>query len=162
MTKSLFTQHLSISITTDMDRLLEELARTRTRQSQNKPVSKAQLIREAIRLYLDQQADLYGSRKQIAKSMEGKLALLTNEIAGLTHKVELLTQQAIPHESPGSMAKAVGSELALLTNAIAVLDHEIYLLNEQAKSQQQTLERFHAALQPLLTWVETRRIQLSK
>ena len=123
MTRPAFTQHLSVSITPDMDRFLEELARSRTRQS-NKPVSKAQLIREAIRLYLDQQVDLHGSRKQIARSMEGKLALLANEMAGLTHQVALL--------------------------------------NQQAQGQQQTLQRLHVALQPLLTWVESRRPQASR
>ncbi len=94
MTERLFTQHLSVSITPDMDRFLEELARVRTRQGKNKPVSKAQLIREAIRLYLDQQADLHGSRRQIAKSLEARLVLLTDEITGLAHEVALLNQHS--------------------------------------------------------------------
>jgi Ribbon-helix-helix protein, copG family len=94
MTESLFTQHLSVSITPDMDRYLEELARVRTRQGKNKPVSKAQLIREAIRLYLDQQADLHGSRRQIAKSLEARLVLLTDEITGLAQEVALLNEHS--------------------------------------------------------------------
>jgi hypothetical protein len=71
-----------------MDRHLEDLARSRTRN--NKPVSKAHLIREAIRLYLDQQADLYGSRKQIAKSIEGKLEALTFEVTNMGDYLERL------------------------------------------------------------------------
>ncbi len=78
MSKPLFTERLSFGVTPEMDRYLEELARARSRQG--KPTSKADLLREAVRFYLDQQADLTGSRRQIAKSLEGKLDMV---ISGL-------------------------------------------------------------------------------
>jgi len=71
MTKPLFTQRLSVGVTPEMDRYLEDLAHTRTRKG--KPMSKADLIREAIRYYMDNQDDLTGSRRQLARSLDGKL-----------------------------------------------------------------------------------------
>ena len=89
----------SVSMTPEMNRHLNELACVRARKG--KPMSKADLIREAIRLYLDQQADLPGSRRQITKSIEGKMdalaeqseqdtALMAEHLVMLTQQVEAL------------------------------------------------------------------------
>jgi len=91
MSKPLFTERLSFGMTPDMDRYLEELARTRSRQGN--PVSKADLLREAVRLYLDQQADLTGSRKQIAKSLEGKFEALAGTIQALSLNLQTMQRQ---------------------------------------------------------------------
>lgn len=93
MSKPLFTERLSFGMTPDMDRYLEELARTRSRQG--KSVSKADLLREAVRLYLDQQADLTGSRKQIARSLEGKLEVLTGNVEALGQNLQTLQRQIL-------------------------------------------------------------------
>jgi Arc/MetJ-type ribon-helix-helix transcriptional regulator len=116
MSKPLFTERLSFGMTPDMDRYLEELARTRTRQG--KPTNKSDLLREAVRLYLDQQADLNGSRKQIAKSLEGRLEALAAQVAALNQHVEALQQQV--------------------------------------RAERQEISSFRQALQPLVTWVESR------
>jgi hypothetical protein len=89
LSKPLFDHRLTVNVTPDMDRYLEDLARTRTRQG--KPVSKADLIREAIRHYMDNQDDLTGSRKQIARSLEGKIQQLAQTIEGLSGEVRQLT-----------------------------------------------------------------------
>lgn len=91
MSKPLFTERLSFGMTPEMDRYLEELARTRSRQG--KPVSKADLLREAVRFFLDQQADLTGSRKQIAKSLEGKLEALTGNVQVLGMNLQTMQRQ---------------------------------------------------------------------
>jgi len=93
LSKPLFTERLSFGMTPDMDRYLEELARTRSRQG--KSVSKADLLREAVRLYLDQQADLTGSRKQIARSLEGKLEVLTGNVEALGQNLQTLQRQIL-------------------------------------------------------------------
>ncbi len=93
MSKPLFTERLSFGMTPDMDRYLEELAHTRSRQG--KAVSKADLLREAVRLYLDQQADLTGSRKQIARSLEGKLEVLTGNVEALGQNLQTMQRQIL-------------------------------------------------------------------
>jgi flagellar biosynthesis chaperone FliJ len=80
-----------------MNRYLEELARSRTRQG--KSVSKADLIREAIRHYMDNQADLNGSRRQIAKTLDGKLQIVTDSLQILTTQVQALRTEVKTHNS---------------------------------------------------------------
>ncbi len=89
MSQSVYTCHFSVSITPEMDNHLETLAKVRTRSG--KPVSKAEIVRDAIRWYLDQQDDLHGSRKQIARSLEGKLAALTDEVSLMGETLEHLS-----------------------------------------------------------------------
>jgi Arc/MetJ-type ribon-helix-helix transcriptional regulator len=55
MSKVLFDHRLSVGVTDKMNALLEDIAIARTRRGS--PISKSELIREAIRLYLDDQAD---------------------------------------------------------------------------------------------------------
>jgi len=55
MSKVMYTQRLSVGMTDKMDSLLEDLAISRTRKG--KPVNKSDLIREAVRQYLDQQVE---------------------------------------------------------------------------------------------------------
>ncbi len=95
MTKPLFTQRLTVNVTPDMDRYLEDLARSRTRQ--NQPISKSDLIREAIRFYMDNQADLNGSRKQIAKTLDGKLQNVTENLQSLSVQIQALRAEVRSH-----------------------------------------------------------------
>ena len=81
MSKPLFNHRLTVNVTPDMDRYLEDLARTRTRQG--KPAAKADLIREAIRYYMDNQDDLTGSRRQLARSLDGKLQNVMSALQAL-------------------------------------------------------------------------------
>ena len=96
MSKPLYSERLSFGITPEMARYLEDLARSRSRAG--KPTSKADLLREAVRLYLDQQADLTGSRKQIARSLEGKLDELTRQTSTLHSAVAALLKQYAAHK----------------------------------------------------------------
>ena len=56
---------------------------------------KSDLIREAIRLYLDEQSDARGSRKQIAKSLEGQMETLQAEIAQITEQLVFQQQMIV-------------------------------------------------------------------
>lgn len=93
MNKVIYTKRLSVGITEKMDHLLEDLAITRTRR--DKPVGKSDLIREAIRLYLDEQPDARNSRKQIAKSLEGQLAALADQVNTLAEQNEIVSDQLV-------------------------------------------------------------------
>lgn len=95
MTKPLFTVRLTVNVTPDMDRYLEDLARGRTRNG--KPISKADLIRDAIRHYMDNQGDLTGSRKQIAKTLDGKLQTVTDNVQTLQSQVQALRVEVKTH-----------------------------------------------------------------
>jgi len=95
MTKPLFTERLSVGITPEMDRYLEDLARDRTRKG--KTVNKSDLIREAIRFYMDNQEDLNGSRRQIAKSLDAKMQTLMTALNALQTEVHALRAQVGSH-----------------------------------------------------------------
>ncbi len=97
MTKPTFNHRLTVNVTPDMDRYLEDLARTRTRQG--KPVSKADVIREAIRHYMDVQEDLTGSRKQIARSLDAKLQTMHQSVESLDTQMQALRTEVKTHNS---------------------------------------------------------------
>lgn len=97
MSKPLFSHRLTVNVTPDMNRYLEELARSRTRQ--DKPVAKADLIREAIRYYMDDQVDLSGSRRQIAKTLDGKLQAVTDTVQALNTQMQSLRSEVKQHNS---------------------------------------------------------------
>ncbi len=93
MSNAKFTERLSVGITAAMGDLLEDIAISRTRKG--KPVGKSDLIREAIRLYLDEQPDARGSRKQIAKSLEGQINDLAVQLTTLSQQVQAIQRQIL-------------------------------------------------------------------
>src|SRR5512147_2754968 len=86
MSKAHFSERLSIGFTPDQVRRLEELARVRSREGQ--PTSKADLVRDAVNFYFMHQDDLPGSRKAIARSVEGKIAEVDQKLDYLTETLE--------------------------------------------------------------------------
>jgi hypothetical protein len=63
----------SISMTPEMRDRLQQLASKHPRT-----IKEADLIREAIRLYLDEQQDIIGSRRHFQKSLQQRLDQLEN------------------------------------------------------------------------------------
>lgn len=86
MSKALYTARVTIGFTPDQDRRLEELARVRSRKGNR--VHKADLIRDAVMFYFMHQDDLPGSRKAIARSVEGKIAEVDQKLDYLTETLE--------------------------------------------------------------------------
>ena len=72
MSNSKYTERLSVGFTLDQVHRLDEIVRVRSRKGQ--PVSKADVVRSAVEFYCLHQDDLPGSRKAIAKAVEGKIA----------------------------------------------------------------------------------------
>jgi Arc/MetJ-type ribon-helix-helix transcriptional regulator len=93
MSKLLFNHRLSVGVTDKMNDLLQDIAIARTRKGT--PISKSDLIREAIRLYLDEQADARGSRKQIAKSLEGQIETLQAQMMQITEQLAFQQQMIV-------------------------------------------------------------------
>src|SRR3954452_24790322 len=64
--KSQFTNRLTVHITGAMDDRLEQIANQR-----DEP--KAEVVRTALRAYLDEQEDLIGSRKHFSKALQRRM-----------------------------------------------------------------------------------------
>jgi hypothetical protein len=86
LSKAHYSERLSVGFTPDQVRRLEELSRVRSREGQT--TSKADLIRDAVNFYFMHQDDLPGSRRAIARSVEGKIAQVDNKVDHLTEILE--------------------------------------------------------------------------
>ena len=97
MSKARYTERVTIGFTPDQARRLEELARVRSRRGE--PVTKADLIRSAVTFYFMHQDDLPGSRKAIARSVEGKLAEVDQKLDDLTETLEAFIERVTKRRS---------------------------------------------------------------
>ncbi len=71
----------SVGLTPDQVSRLDEIQRTRSRKGEKS--NRAALVREAVGFYLQHQPDLVGSRKAIAKDLEGKIDALDAKLEDL-------------------------------------------------------------------------------
>ena len=85
MSNPKYTERLSVGFTPDQVRRLEEISRVRARRGE--PLSKADIVRYAVEFYFQHQEDLPGSRKAIAKAVEGKIAEVDTKLDHLDTKV---------------------------------------------------------------------------
>jgi metal-responsive CopG/Arc/MetJ family transcriptional regulator len=86
MSKSQYSERFTIGYTPDQIRRLDELVQVRSRQGQK--TNRAELVRDAVNFYLLHQEDLPGSRKAIARSVEGKIAQVDSKVDHLTDILE--------------------------------------------------------------------------
>ncbi len=86
MSKSQYSERFTVGCTPDQIRRLDELVRVRSRQGQK--TNRAELVRDALNFYLLHQEDLPGSRKAIARSVEGKIAQVDSKVDHLTDILE--------------------------------------------------------------------------
>jgi len=77
-----YSERMTVNLTPDQMRRLEELRNVRSRIGNF--VSKNDLLRDAVNLYLASQADLPGSRRTIAKGIESKVDTLDAKVETLT------------------------------------------------------------------------------
>jgi hypothetical protein len=85
MSNPKFTERLSVGFTPDQVRRLDEIVRVRARKGE--PLSKADVVRAAVEFYLLHQDDLPGSRKAIAKAVEGKIAEVDAKVERIEAKL---------------------------------------------------------------------------
>jgi hypothetical protein len=85
MSNPKYTERLSVGFTPDQVRRLDEIVRVRSRKGQ--PLSKADVVRDSVEFYFLHQDDLPGSRKAIAKAVEGKIAEVDTKLDHLDTKV---------------------------------------------------------------------------
>ena len=74
---------------------------------QPRDTTEADLIREAIRLYLDNQEDIIGSRKHFQKSLQDRLDRLEAAVAFHLNVVLYLLATLDPEGSPERIAEAI-------------------------------------------------------
>ncbi len=97
MSKARYTERVTIGFTPDQNRRLEELVRVRSRKGEE--VNKADLIRTALTFYFMHQDDLPGSRKAIARSVEGKIAEVDQKVEHLTETLENFIERVTKRRS---------------------------------------------------------------
>ena len=73
-----YTERLSIGLTPEQMRRLEELLRVRARQGQVQ--HKTDLVRDALNLYLAHQDDIPGTRAAITRRLEGRLEAVESQL----------------------------------------------------------------------------------
>jgi hypothetical protein len=76
----------TVGFTPDQMSRLDELMRARNRKGD--PTSRADLVREAVGFYLQHQPDVAGSRKAIARDLEGKIDALNGKVETLAERLE--------------------------------------------------------------------------
>jgi len=76
-----YSERMTVNLTPDQMRRLEELRRVRARLGTF--VSKNDLLRDALNYYLASQEDLPGSRRAIAKGIESKVDVLDEKVEAL-------------------------------------------------------------------------------
>lgn len=86
MTSAKYTERLSVGFTPDQLYRLEEITRVRSRKGE--PLTKADVVRNAVEFYLLHQEDLPGARKAVAKAVEGKIAEVDTKVERLSHKLD--------------------------------------------------------------------------
>lgn len=71
----------TVGLTPDQLNRLEELNRARNRKGER--TNRSDLVREAVGFYLQHQPDIAGSRKAIARDLEGKIDALDGKVEDL-------------------------------------------------------------------------------
>ena len=74
-TRSKYTERYTLIVTEEMDRKLQQLL-----DKQDRSVSLSDLLRTAIREYIDDQEDVIGSRRHFSKSLQNRLDQLENNL----------------------------------------------------------------------------------
>ncbi|MCC6565491.1 MAG: hypothetical protein IT298_06995 [Chloroflexi bacterium] len=115
------TVRRSINITPEMRDMLAQIA-----AKQGRDITEADLIRDAIRLYLDQQADLVGSRRHFQKSLQAQLerleAALTFHLHVIIHLIATLHDGEPGHAIDEAIIAARRDRQWLLARIDAVRD----------------------------------------
>lgn len=96
------TEQRSIRMTPEMRALLAQLV-----LKQPRDVSEADLIREAIRHYLDEQDDLIGSRRHFQKSLQDRIEALESALAFHLNVLLYLVAALDPDDADERIAEAL-------------------------------------------------------
>lgn len=96
------TVRRSISMTPEMHDLLAQIA-----AKQGRDVKEVDLIREAIRQYLEEQAGIVGSRRHFQKSLQARLDRLEHTFSFQTNILIFLLSTVLGDESGSAIEDAI-------------------------------------------------------
>jgi uncharacterized coiled-coil protein SlyX len=96
------TVRRSISMTPEMRDLLAQIAAKHGRE-----VKEVDLIRDAIRQYLDEQSDVVGSRRHFQKSLQMRLDKLETTLTFQMHVLIYLLSTVLGDESDAAIDEAI-------------------------------------------------------
>jgi len=96
------TVRRSIAMTQEMRDMLAQLA-----AKQGRDVSESDLIRDAIRLYLDQQADMVGSRRHFQKALQERIDRLEAALTFHLHLVIALLSMLLDGDPAHAIDEAI-------------------------------------------------------
>ena len=89
-------------MTVEMRELLAQIV-----SRQPRDVTEAEIIREAIRLYIDEQQDIIGSRKHFQKSLQDRIERLEAAVAFHLNVILYLVAWLDPDHADESIAEAI-------------------------------------------------------
>lgn len=96
----------SISMTPEMRDLLGQIA-----AKQGRDISENDIIRDAIRHYLDQQADVVGSRRHFQRSLQARLDRLESTLTFQMLMLTFLLATVLGDESDDAIHEAMAAAL---------------------------------------------------
>ncbi len=96
------TVRRSISMTPEMRDLLAQIVAKRGRE-----ITENDLIRDAIRQYLDEQSDVVGSRRHFQKSLQARLDRLETTLTFQIHILTYLLATVLGDESGAAIEDAI-------------------------------------------------------
>lgn len=102
MSKAKYTIQRTVAMTPEMRDLLAQLVAKQPRH-----VSEAEIIREAIRQYLDGQEDIIGSRKHFQKSLQERVGQLELALSFHLNVVVYLLASLDPDTATQRIAEAI-------------------------------------------------------
>ena len=76
--KNIYSERLSVSFTPEQMRRIEEILRVRAKQG--KMQHKADVMREAMNLFISYQDDIPGTRAAITRKLEGRMEAIEQQI----------------------------------------------------------------------------------
>ncbi|MBX3063303.1 MAG: hypothetical protein KF726_10030 [Anaerolineae bacterium] len=85
MSDTRYSERLTIGFTRDQVRRVDEIIRVRSRKGD--PLTKADVVRDAVEFYFLHQDDLPGSRKAIARALEGRLSEMNTRVQNIDDKL---------------------------------------------------------------------------
>lgn len=104
----------SIAMTPEMHSRLEQLV-----SKQGRDITESDLIREAIRLYIDEQQDIIGSRRHFARSFQDRIDRLEYTLEFHLNVLLLLLANALPQMLPHFTKERVAAPQLLQQAIIA-------------------------------------------
>jgi len=102
MAQAKYTVHRSVAMTPEMRDLLAQLV-----SKQPRSVSEAEIIRDAIRQYIDGQEDIIGSRKHFQKSLQERVEKLELALAFHLNVLVYLLAALDPDNASDRIAEAI-------------------------------------------------------